>query len=141
MMKRIVCYQLLRCTSAHQALPAAFASPHTCCQKSRVSTFQKAQHQPNGDKNCRGRSKWFLGIAGCLTLGTGILGIKSFRRPQDSPSIPVPDWISLPTVNAASPVGPGGDGCIGKGGLRERFNFIADVVEKVSPAVVHIISR
>lgn len=43
----------------------------------------------------------------------------------------------MPTAYCATPVGPGGD----TRNLRSQYNFIADVVEKVSPAVVHIKAR
>lgn len=43
-------------------------------------------------------------------------------------------------VNAASPVRPEGDDSKGLG-LRNKFNFVADAVEKVSPAVVFIETR
>lgn len=45
----------------------------------------------------------------------------------------------IPSVNAASTVGPGGDNP--GSGLRDKYNFIADVVDKVSPAVVFIENR
>ena len=52
------------------------------------------------------------------------------------------DWTAglktlLPVVHAASPDGPGGD-IPNQDSPRNKYNFITDVVEQVSPAVVDI---
>ena len=109
----------------------------TASSCSHIST--RAFTYDQGNKHFEGRQtsrrNWLL--AAGLTLGAGCA---VYSQSDDEY-----DWTAslktlLPVVRAASPVGPGGD-IPNQDSLRNKYNYIADVVERVSPAVVHITAR
>ena len=98
-------------------------------------TYDQGNKQYNGRQNSR--RNWLL--AAGLTLGAGRAMYSQSDNDYDY------SWTAglktlLPVVHAASPVGPGGD-IPNQDSPRNKYNYIADVVERVSPAVVHITAR
>ena len=97
-------------------------------------TYDQGNQQYNGRQNSR--RNWLL-AAGLAGIGAGCAVYSQSHNEYD--------WTAglktlLPVVHAASPVGPGGD-IPNQDSLRNKYNFIADVVERVTPAVVHITAR
>ena len=98
-------------------------------------TYDQGNQQYNGRQNSR--RNWLL--AAGLTLGAGRAMYSQSDNDYDY-SCTAGLKTLLPVVHTASPVGPGGD-IPNQDSLRNKYNYIADVVERVSPAVVHITAR
>lgn len=80
-------------------------------------------HNSSKTEHKTGNARWTVPIGVCLTaVGTGVL----MHWKSD-------DRRLFSVVSAARPADDSGSG-----GIRQKFNFVADVVEKVAPSVVSL---
>ena len=131
MMRRCIAQISRNRQSQCQLLTAGSCSQIT----TRAFTYDQGNKNYNGRQNRK--RNWLL--AAGLTLGAGCAVYSQSDNDYDY------SWTAglktlLPVVHAASTVGPGGD-IPNQDSPRNKYNFIADVVERVSPAVVHITAR
>ena len=115
-----------------------FLTASSCSHIStRAFTYDQGNKHYDGRQNGNGwqnsRRNWLLaaGLAG-IGAGCAVYSLSDYEY----------DWTAglktlLPVVHAASPVDPGGD-IPNQDSPRNKYNFITDVVERVSPAVVDI---
>ena len=121
--------------SRNRQLQYRFRIAGSCSQiTTRAFTYDQGNIRYNGRQTSR--RNWLL-AAGLAGIGAGCAVYSQSDNEYD--------WTAglktlLPVVHAASPVGPGGD-IPNQDSSRNKNNFIADVVERVTPAVVHITAR
>lgn len=126
MMRR--CILLL---TKQQRLLLSVTTSHTALRK---LTSDKSSKQQGCDNIRTGV------ICAGLTLGAGCV-IYTLTRDKRENKLTMFQKSMRPVLHAASPFGPAGDGHNHNESLRNKYNFIAEVVERASPAVVHIVSR
>lgn len=137
MISRTLCSMVARRCSYHSCHPINSISVATHTFKVTSRNFHNQAHTRakqvlparniNWKKNS-GNVPWW----GCTVgLGVSVAAAILLQKELESGGL-------VPTVNAASP--PTSEPDTGLG-LRSKYNFVADVVEKVSPAVVFIKNR
>ena len=130
MMRRCIAQISRNRQSQCQLLTAGSCSQIT----TRAFTYDQGNIRYNGRQTSR--RNWLL-AAGLAGIGAGCAVYSQSDNKYD--------WTAglktlLPVVHAASPDGPDGDSP-NQDSPRNKYNYIAEVVERVSPAVVHITAR